>query len=97
MNQLLVHDFGSSLAKTVHLGNPFHLVVCLELFGYTLTICHLFYEPKQHFFRLLVDFCKITVELACGQQIAVQRLSVLFDIPQVTLPLYADFSAFFVI
>ena len=62
-----------------------------------LTLCHLFYEPKEHFFCLLVDVSKVAAELASGQQIEVQSLSVLFDIPQVSLPVYADFSAFFVV
>lgn len=76
-----VYDFCCFTADVIHSGNPLHLIDRLELFGYALMICHLFYEPKEHFFRLLVDVSKVVVKLACGQQIEVQRLFVLFNIP----------------
>ena len=66
-----VYNFGSSLLDVIHPTNPFHLVVCFELFGYTLTLCHLIYEPRKHILRLLVDVCEVSIQLATCQQISI--------------------------
>ena len=73
-NVFLIYDFHCSTTDVIHSGNPLHLVICFKFFGHTLTLCHLFYEPKEHFFRLFVDVRKVAVELAGGQQSEVQRL-----------------------
>ena len=65
----------------IHSTNPFHLVIRFELFGYALTLCRLLYEPRKHILCLFVDVCKVAVQLATCQQIKIQYLAILLDIP----------------
>ena len=57
-------DFCGSAANVIHPSNPLHLIVCFELFGHALTLCHLFYEPKKHILSLIVYIGKVSVQLA---------------------------------
>ena len=61
VNKISVHDLGGSVADVVHSTNPRHLIIRFELFGHTLTLCHLFHQPRKHFFRLSVNISKVTV------------------------------------
>ena len=42
VNYIVIYDFGDSLSNVIHPTNPFHLIICLELFGHALTFCHFF-------------------------------------------------------
>lgn len=44
------------------------MVFCFQLFRNTFFFGKLFYQPKKHFFSLLVHIGKVTVQLARGQQ-----------------------------
>ena len=81
VDYVVIHDFCGSAADIIHPSNPFHLVVCLELFGHAFTLRHLFYVPKKHILSLFINVCKITVQLTACQQISVSHLVVLLDVP----------------
>lgn len=53
--------FCSSAVEIVHPTNPLHLIFSFECFGYTLMLCHLFYQTSKHFFCLLVNVNKVIV------------------------------------
>lgn len=80
VDQPAIYNFCSSVANVIHLSNPLHLIFRFELFGDTLTLCHLFYEPKKHILYLLVNVSEVSVQLATCQQISVEHLSVLLDV-----------------
>ena len=42
-------------------SNPLHLVILFELFGYTLTVSHLFYKPKKHILSLIINVSKMFI------------------------------------
>lgn len=69
VNYIEVYNFGSSLTNIIHPTNPLHLIISFEFFGYTLTLCHLLYKPRKHFFSLLVEACKVSVQFAACKQI----------------------------
>ncbi len=63
---MVIYDFCGSAADVIHPSNPLHLIIRYEFFGHTLTLCHLFYEPKKHILCLFINVYKITVQLtAC--------------------------------
>ena len=68
--KLAEHNFKRSVFYIIHPPNPFHLIVCFELFGNTLTLCRLIYQPKEKILCLLVNICKIGIQFAAGQQMA---------------------------
>ena len=53
-----------SISDIIHPTNPFHLIVCFELFGHALTLCHLFYKSRKHILCLFVDVCKVSIQFA---------------------------------
>ena len=55
----------------IHTTNPLHLIIRFKFFGNSLTLCHLFYEPKKHILSLLVDLGKVVIEFSGGEQIGV--------------------------
>ena len=61
INYIMIYDFGGSTADVIHSSDPLHLIICFEFFGYALTLCHLFYEPKKHILSLLVYIGKVSV------------------------------------
>jgi len=69
--QFCVHYFGGSVADIVHPTNPFHLIVCFEFFGHTLTLCHLIYEPKKHILSLLVNLRKVFAQFTAYKQVGI--------------------------
>lgn len=69
INYIGVYDFCCSATNVIHSSNPFHLIVRFELFGHTLTFCHLLYEPRKHILCLLVEISKVSVQFAACQQI----------------------------
>ena len=95
VNYIVIYDFGSSATDVIHPSNPLHLIVCFELFGHALTLCHLFYEPKKHIFSLLVYIGKVSVQFAFCKQGRIKTFAVRLDIPQVPLSPNADFNLFF--
>lgn len=84
-------DFCGSAANVIHPSNPLHLVVCFELFRHALTLCKLPYQLIKHILRLLVDIGKISGQLAFGQQICVENITVTLQIAKMPFPKYADF------
>ena len=91
--KLTRNDFHSSTADVVHPLHPQHLIFRFEGFRYALFFGKLFYQPRKHCFRLLIEVCKVIVQLAGGQQLGIQADLVLADIPQVSLSPNADGSA----
>ena len=71
INQIVVHDFSCPIPDTVHPLHPQHLILCLELFGDTLTLCHLLCQQEHLFLCLIVDVSKIGIQPATGQQLCV--------------------------
>ena len=90
VNYIVIYDFGSSATDVIHPSNPLHLIVCFELFGHALTLCHLFYEPKKHILGLLVYIGKVSVQFAFCEQGRIKTFAVRLDIPQVPLSPNAD-------
>ena len=74
---------------------PQHLILDLKLFCDAFTGRHLLNQLKKHRFSLFVQIGKIAVQLAGGQQLRVQRLAVLPEIPQMPLAPNADGPLFF--
>ena len=67
VNKICIHDLGGSATNVIHSTNPRHLIIRFELFGHTLTLCHLFYQQKGHIFRLPLDVLeerKIAIRLS---------------------------------
>lgn len=58
----------SSAMDVIHSSHLLHLIICFELFGCSLTLCHLFYEPKRHILSLLVNVSEVTIQLTACQQ-----------------------------
>ena len=95
INQIVVHNLHSSIPNVVHSLYPQHLILGLELFCDAFTGRHLLYQLKKHSFSLFVQIGKISVQRAGGQQLRVQRLAVLPEIPQMPLTPSADGPLFF--
>ena len=55
VNYIVIYDFCGSAADVIHSSNPLHLIVCFELFGHALTLCHLFNQTIKGFFRVVVE------------------------------------------
>ena len=85
INQIVVHNLHSSIPNVVHSLYPQHLILDLKLFCDAFTGCHLLNQLKKHCLGLLVQIGKISVQRAGGQQLRVQRLTVLPEIPQMPL------------
>ena len=66
-NHFCIHDFPGRFMQRIYLAYPFHRLLGFELFGYTFTLCHLFYQPKKQFFCLSVNIHKIAVQPAACQ------------------------------
>lgn len=95
VNEIGIDNFFCSAPNIIHCPYPRHLVDCFKLFRYTLTLCHLLYQPRKHFLCLLINISKITVQLARCKQISVKDTLMLFDISQMALSPNADRLAFF--
>jgi hypothetical protein len=91
----VIYDFCGSAADVIHPSNPLHLIIRFEFFGYTLTLCHLFYEPKKHILSLLVYIGKVSVQFAFCEQGRIKTFAVRLNILQVPLSPNADFDLFF--
>ena len=91
----MIYDFCGSAADVIHPSDPLHLIVCFEFFGYALTLCHPFYEPKKHILCLLVYVGKVSVQFAFCEQGRMKTFAVRLDILQVPLSPNADFDLFF--
>ena len=66
------------------------MILCLELFCYTLTLCHLLNQPGTHFFCLFVNISKVTIQFATELQAGEKNPLVFSQIIQVPLPPYTD-------
>ena len=86
----MIHDLSCPIPNVCHLLHPEHLILRLELFRNALTGGHLFYQLKEHTLCPLVQIGKITIQLAGGQQLRIERLSVLPEKPLVPLSPNAD-------
>ena len=85
VNQIAVYNFCGNATDIVHFLHPLHLIFRFERFGYALALCHLFYEPKKHILSLLVEVCEVPVQFSACQQIEIEDLAILLDIPQMSL------------
>ncbi len=83
--KLTRNDFHSSAADVVQPLYPQHLVFRFEGFRYALLFGKLLYQPRKHCFCLLVEVCKVIVQLAGGQQLCIQTGRVLANVSQVSL------------
>ena len=81
IDYIVINDLCGSAADIIHPTNPCHLIIYFKFFGHALTLCHLLYEPRKHFFCLLIEVCKVSVQFASCQQIKIQCLAILLDIP----------------
>lgn len=81
----MIYDFHGPIPDVVHSLHPQHLILGLELFYDAFTGRHLLNQLKKHCRGLLVQIGKISVQCAGGQQLRVQRLTVLPEIPQMPL------------
>ena len=82
VNYIVIYDFCGSAADVIHQSNPLHLIVCFELFCHTLTLCHLFYEPKKHILSLLIYIGKVSIQFAFCEQMRIKTFTVCLDILQ---------------
>ena len=71
VNEVAIYEFCCSVVDIIHFRNPFYLILCLELFGDTLTFRHFFHQPKEHLLSLTVDVGEVTVELVGHQQVEI--------------------------
>lgn len=90
INQLIVCNLRCPISDAVHLPDPFHLVTGFQRFRNALCICNLFYQPKKQLLCLPVNICKLTIQLAAGQQIGVKHPPVLLEISEMSLTPYPD-------
>ena len=86
VNDFCVHDLPGTRPDVIHSTNPLHSVFGLELFGDSLGLLHLLYQDFHSFLCLLINFGKIAVQLAAGQQLRVDDLPVLLQVAPVPLP-----------
>ena len=90
INQFGIDEFSGTILNVVHAVYPFHLVGCFERFGDTFGCCHLTYQLREQFFRLMVYISKVFIQLAACQQTSIGSFAMFFQIPAVTLSLCAN-------
>ena len=90
VDSIIIDDLHCRFTDCVHSLRPKHLLLHFELFGDTVLFSNVLYQPREHFFRLLVQISKVVVELAACQQFGVNGLVVLFQILQMPLSPYPD-------
>ena len=95
VNEILINDFFYPISNVIHFSPLRLLVSCFELFGYTLTLCHLLYQSRKNFLCLLVNIGKVAVQLPTCEQSGACRSFMLLKIAFVSLPPYADRLVFF--
>lgn len=79
----------------VQLPHPLHRIGCFQLLGHTFALCHLLYKTLEHFLSLSVDVNKVAVQLAAGQQIAIEYTMMFLEIPKMALTPYPNICLFF--
>ena len=79
INQFGFNEFSGAVLDTVHAAHPFHLVTCFERFSDALGCCHLTYQLREQFFRLMIYIGKVSVQLAACQQTSIGNFAMLFD------------------
>ena len=94
INGIIIDDFRCRFPHFVHPLHPKHLIFHFERFRDTFLCGKFFNQSKEHIFCLLVQICKITVQLSTCHQLGVNGLVVLLQMSQVTLSPYPD-RAFF--
>ncbi len=65
-----VYNLGCRCPNIVHSADPRHLVVCLEMLRYALSLGHLLYQPGEHGLGLLVNIRQVAVQLATQPYLA---------------------------
>ncbi len=83
------------LLYCVHPLHPKHLIFRFERFGNVILFSKLFYQPREHFLRLLIQINKITDELSAENQTVIQTPAVLTDISKMPPSPYAKVLLFF--
>ena len=76
--------------SVVHPLHPQHLIFRFEGFRNALFFGKPLYQPRKQCFCLLIEVCKVIVQLAGSQQLGIQTDLVFADIPQMSLSPYAD-------
>ena len=61
VDQFGFNEFSGAVLDTVHAAHPFHLVTCFERFSDALGCCHLTYQLREQFFRLMIYIGKVSV------------------------------------
>lgn len=78
--QLFSYNLLCTVTDIVHSRNPHHLVFRFELLSHAFLFGELFYQPKEHILRLLVDVGEVDGELAACQQSGIADFVVLLDV-----------------
>ena len=60
------------MPDVIHPSGPLYLVVCLELLRNTFACCHLFYQPREHFFCLTVNVGKTYALSSNGRKLTIK-------------------------
>ena len=88
VNDFCAHDLPGTRPDVIHSADPLHSIFYLEPFGDPLGPLHLLYQDFHSFLGLLVNFDKIAVQTAAGQQLRVDDLPRLLQVA--TVPLSPD-------
>jgi len=62
-----IHNFRRRFTQRIHLFASFHRMFSFALFGHTLMLCHLLYQPKKQISRLLINIGKSAVQFSACQ------------------------------
>jgi len=76
-NHLCIYNFVNPLSNVIHPMHPFHLILCLKLFGDTFPFSILFYQPKKECLCFFLYISEMGVELAGSEEIAIENFMVL--------------------
>ena len=64
VNQLVIYNFLYPVSDTVHLPDPFHLILSFELFRNSLPLCQSLDQLEKHSLCLSIHFRQVVVQLA---------------------------------
>ena len=78
VNQFGIDEFSGTILNVVHAAYPFHLVICLECFSDALGCCHLTYQLREQFFRLMIYIGKVFIQPAACQQTSIGSFAMFF-------------------
>ena len=88
--QFTHYVFFGRAVNIVHHLHPTHLISCLEVFVNALSIGKLYCQRGQHFLCLFIHVGKVGVEPSFTEQGEVASATVLLEIVEVHLSVFAD-------